>query len=517
MRRPTSIIPVLVNVTLNPYLGKRPKIPVKKYNIETMFNEVAKRTYPLKLSNGNHNFVDYILIDSASACLPGGRGCTGKERHGTHLLNRQVATKNIQGLRINPKVQQWKTDRKTILQKNKTKQKIDSIYGFLQFTGTIHYKDGSIGNLSIPVDSSGTIGIRTGTSKQAIINPDKSNAGILLNKMIIEIESLIFNYVNVKKERDHRVEMINSNFNLYTDKKKSDRPKLTYFVPFLKEMHKIGLNKEYKSPSMPWLQHQGGPVVIKGTFKPLPTSNLATITISPFGHVEILGGKSFEQMVSIYKLVTSSFYKVSSNISETYKEEVNVNNTPKRRYTKKTNKKTINKGVLSLDSKGQLKINNKRCIQMPKPDVVSVAKYYGIASQGTKTILCDRLKKVMNTIPVTQNNNTPKETSVNKKRREIRDGKRKVNYTNTPSSSKLNTNTLNISLRKQLSNTSVRNISYRTILNNQGRFWISKPCDKLEKKVLVHLLKEKNISHKLPPGRLSDEKRSSICNQVQRK
>ena len=54
-------------------------------------------------------------------------------------------------------------------------------------------------------------------------------------------------------------------------------------------------------------------------------------------------------------------------------------------------------------------------------------------------------------------------------------------------------------------------------LNEQGRFWVSKPCDKLEKKVLVHLLKEGNLPYKLPPGRLSDNKRSSICNQLQHK
>ena len=383
----TPIVPILFNVTLNPYDGPRPKKlreNQRVVNIKRLFEKLSndQHSYPFKLRKDMHTYVQHIQIDSVNVCLPGGRGCVGKERHGTEFHNRQVMTKNVGGLKQNPK---FKTNLALTDEK---------LYGFIVLNGTIQYKDGKTGNISIPVDSSGVIGIRTGASKDVKITNSNMNVNNSFVIMINEIESLLFDYLGIVRVRPPRIEMMNAEFNMYTNKIKSERPKIINFVKFLQYMH---MDKEfsenYRKATSPWLNKQDGPCVVKSTFK--ATGDLPTITMSPYGRVEILGAKSFRNMVKVHKLVSSAFSRLEDDITKASVQET-VCPAPTGRVSRVANNKppAVITGV-KLGNDGEVYINGKRCAQNLKPIIVAFLMKHGAATKGIKSVLCKRIQDIL--------------------------------------------------------------------------------------------------------------------------
>ena len=368
---PTPIKPTLVNVTLNPYAGKRPKKPIKKYDIKTLFTTLSNKSYPHVITPLDTAFIAKIRIDSVSACLPGSRGCITRERHGTQLENRQVARLNDRGVTKNPKFNY----------NNITK------FGFLKLVGMVIYKDGTESKINIPIDASGVIGLRTGVSAMVMIKPTNIDAGKSITIMINEIETLLFKFLNFEKTSPARIEMINGAFNMYTNKTAYERPKLSNFSTFLNEMHR-GIQTQYGQPSKPWLNHQGGALVIKSVFK--SKENLPTITISPYGRVEIMGAKSFEDMVTVYKIVMDAFSKIQGTAIEM---KIFNHAAPKKRKEKQVDKNFVINGVQV--NAGVLMINRKKCQTFTKPMLAEICQRYGMVTKGTKESLCSRLKTII--------------------------------------------------------------------------------------------------------------------------
>ena len=177
MNGPTLVTPTLFNVTLNPYPGVRPKNPVKEYNMKDMFHHLSsKYTMPVRLNTSNTHFVDFIQVDQVFVCLPGGRGCVGKERMGRQMLDRQVALLDSKGIKYNPSYN----------------HNLDTNYGFIHLVGFIQYKDGKRNNIVIPVEPSGVIGLRTGSSALSSYNPNtQQGTETNLYRTIEELEKML--------------------------------------------------------------------------------------------------------------------------------------------------------------------------------------------------------------------------------------------------------------------------------------------------------------------------------------
>lgn len=367
----TPIQVSLFNATINPYEGKRPKVVNKLYSIKDMFERISRLSFPIELRT-NNTLLNYISITSVLACLPGGRGCIGKERLGTKLTNRQIALVNNKGVKYNPKFK-------------------DSKYGFLQMVGTLVFKDGSTSNISIPVETSGVVGIRAGASQA--IKMTQNNAQNKLMQLLLAIEKPVLKLTGITKKREPKLEMLNAYFNLYTDKTGKNRPKVVNFKKFLKALYKNGLNKEYSMTRMSWLMTQGNPTVTKGVFKPLPNSTFATITVSPFGRVEVLGVKSFDVLRKIYKMMTTIYTGLPDETTQTYLLTNNDESRTKRKYVKKT--KSFNVSILDkllLKKQGKtLLINNKECQKYEKTLLVELAKKLKISHRGTRKTLCNNI------------------------------------------------------------------------------------------------------------------------------
>jgi len=191
-------------------------------------------------------------------------------------------------------------------------------------------------------------------------------------------------------------------FNLYTDKLKTNRPKIKNdFVRFLVEMGNR-MKSEYTNPSMPWLRRQKGPIVMKGIFKPKENSVYPTVSISPYGHVEILGAKGPEQMLLAYNILVKAFSILPPEVKEVTKPTKNwVPNKPKRTYVKqvvnvqKYNISTLTMRNLNKNSKNRFIIKKNVCKTLPKNVLVLIANHYGVASKGTKDELCKRISDLM--------------------------------------------------------------------------------------------------------------------------
>jgi hypothetical protein len=188
MYTPSKVDITLLNAMINPYDGKRPRIVDRKYNIKRMFKRTGT-VFPYKLiPEGESVYLDHIVIDVVSVCQPGGRGCVGKERMGTKLTDRQTAMKTSNGIFLSPRIKNHNNDD-------------PKSYGFLQLSGLIVYKDGSTGNINIPVEASGVIGLRTGASKNLKVNTNNSNSSKNLMKLVGEIQNTLLKFLKIKLYR----------------------------------------------------------------------------------------------------------------------------------------------------------------------------------------------------------------------------------------------------------------------------------------------------------------------------
>lgn len=383
---PTLVQITLFNAILNPYPGPRPKNPPKLYNMKNTFETIVNsRELPNKLVAVKSTFVDHIRIDKVYACLPGGRGCVGKERMGRKLLDRQVAMLTSKGVRYNPNYDASN----------------DENYGFLQIVGVVKYKDGKENNINIPVEPSGVIGLRTGASSLAKIGPNTQNS---LMSMVNEIQSLLFDMLGFRAVAEPKFGMINGMFNIYTDKTGKQRPKMERFVQSVRDIHKASPMREYyQKPAMPWLRVQPGvPSVMKAVYRSLPDKDrqksyrrdehtLPTLTLSPYGHVEVMGGKSVGSIIDAYKIITDSASRVT--ITTTVEDNENKKTT---RKTPRPLKQSVNSSMLALDKRGnRLFVGNKLCESLPKSIVNRLAQEHGVPSRGTKRVVCERIHAVV--------------------------------------------------------------------------------------------------------------------------
>ena len=389
----TPITPILFNVIINPLVGyKNPRKKladaVRVVDLPRLYKRLSDSdvfTYPHKLSNINHTYVRFIQIDSVYVCTPGGRGCTGKTRDGDDktFQNRQVAKANKDGLKYNPKYE---------LETNNLKK-----YGLIVLNGTIQYTDGKTGKISIPVESSGVIGVRTGASKLATITNSNMNQTNSFMQMILEIEELLLMYLNIPKTRDPSIQMINAEFNLYTYKLKDARPKINNFVGFLEAIQAVPeFNTLYNEATSPWLECQGGPCVVKSTFRsnyPIMKSTLPTITISPYGRVEILGAKTFRDMRTIHRMVVAAYSRLRPEIVNT---TVVSDVCPVSQVTKKRATPPPPPPISSLYlQNGEVMINKKKCTLHKKDIIVSFFQQRGASTKGTKDALCKRIHDIL--------------------------------------------------------------------------------------------------------------------------
>jgi hypothetical protein len=221
---------------------------------------------------------------------------------------------------------------------------------------------------------------------------------------VSELEEILFRFTGIEKTTSYRLEMLNANFNMYTDKVKKNRPKVVRFKSFLRMMYDRGLNTSYEMTRMPWLKAQGAPMVVKGIYKPKAGVALPTVSISPYGHVELLGVKSFQDMLTAYRLVVDTFYDTSiaqdiglESPSNTEDNEPRDGVTAKRRYKKKqpayVNASIISGDKISIEKKNgnHVFINGKRCDKWGKPYVIAIARSLSVSDRGTKQALCDHI------------------------------------------------------------------------------------------------------------------------------
>ena len=377
----SSIFPNLVNVTINPYEGKRPRNPERKYNIKNIFESFKNLPITIK---SNNNLINKFVIESVYVCKPGGRGCIGKERHGTYLTNRQIALRNASGLYYHPKHKEEKD-------KNDPK-----IYGFVVISAKIHWKDNTINNLSVPVEPSGLIGLRMGFSKQAVLKPTSKNPTKDLKEMIIEIENVFLKLLKIKKERDYRIENINCNFSIYTTMKKEPqhrtdpRPKIQNYTESIKLIYE-DFKEIYKKPLKPYLIAQGTPSLQKAIFKSKEKGE-PTFSITQYGVVEIQGLKSFEKAIVVYNNILKSFKKHRNQIKIRFPVKVEL----KRPYKSKKimSVPKIKNMNIRLNNEFLL-IDGKPCITYPKPFLKELAKVHGVATKGKKPIICERIASIL--------------------------------------------------------------------------------------------------------------------------
>lgn len=386
MNKPSPLIVTLINVTLNPYPGKRPKKlnqSNRKYKIKQLFQKI--NNLPIEIKASKESLIKRIIFNQVSVCKPGGRGCTGKERHGSVLLNKQAVFKNETGVYYSKKVDH---------NSNEPKE-----YGFLEIKGTIEWEDGTINNISVPVDVSGVIGLRMGASKQSVLKPDSANPGKKLEITLADLEKKLLDFLEIKKERSYRIENMNCNFNLYTDLKKErkqnndPRPRITNYKKVV-DMFYADFKTDYKRPLRPYRTVQGAPIVQKSIFKSKVVKSLPTFSISPYGLVEIQGSKRFDTIIDLYNKLMDTFNKIKTDVKFFIpnKESLYVSQPKKKKNISVPKVNNIN---IKANNDSVILIDGKPCKSYPKPFLKMLAKQRGVAFKGLKQQLCERIRETL--------------------------------------------------------------------------------------------------------------------------
>ena len=374
------ITPTLFNFTLNPDAGMR-------LDMRAMFDIVA-RTHQFPLRLNGQDIVDFLQIDTVLACLPGGRGCVGKERLGRTLHDRQVALVDASGVKYNP-------------------ARPGARYGFLHLIGFVQYKDGKQNKIVIPVEPTGVIGLRAGSSSLSAFDPNENVTQNRLLQSISEIETILFKLLNIPKRNEPKMAMLNAYFNIFTDKTGKDRPRITNFVRFLRDFYNTlpELKDKYNQGTTPWLKIQGGPTVMKSSFKPKfeNSSELhknfkknvhspPTFTVSPYGHVELMGAKSFVGIKTAYNIIVQAARIMKEQQLVAFQApEIEQTGTATRARVKK-NLDISKYFPISFSKKDRaLLINKKSCDKYPKNFVTYLADINGIPSRGKIGTVCQRL------------------------------------------------------------------------------------------------------------------------------
>ena len=374
------ITPTLFNFTLNPDAGMR-------LDMRAMFDTVA-RTHQFPLRLNGQDIVDFLQIDTVLACLPGGRGCVGKERLGRTLHDRQVALVDASGVKYNP-------------------ARPGARYGFLHLIGFVQYKDGKQNKIVIPVEPTGVIGLRAGSSSLSAFDPNENVTQNRLLQSISEIETILFKLLNIPKRNEPKMAMLNAYFNIFTDKTGKDRPRITNFVRFLRDFYNTlpELKDKYNQGTTPWLKIQGGPTVMKSSFKPKfeNSSELhknfkknvhspPTFTMSPYGHVELMGAKSFVGIKTAYNIIVQAARIMKEQQLVAFQApEIEQTGTATRARVKK-NLDISKYFPISFSKKDRaLLINKKSCDKYPKNFVTYLADINGIPSRGKIGTVCQRL------------------------------------------------------------------------------------------------------------------------------
>ena len=235
------------------------------------------------------------------------------------------------------------------------------------------------------------------------IDPARSKNQI--DDAIAEIESTLFKLLKFKKVRASKIVMINGTFNLFSDAaRKENRPRVSQFTAFLNAIHKNGLNKQYKKPTMPWQNRQGAPSVVKSVFK---SDTLPTLMITPLGHCEVMGASSFDDIVKTYTLLSETYNKIRNTVAFTEPEKnaattakttyklnaqgrlVSSDQTRAYRKQPRVNVSILNNNIQITNKK--LLFRKKPCVSYKKHVVQSVAERQGLPTRGTKAELCERI------------------------------------------------------------------------------------------------------------------------------
>jgi hypothetical protein len=203
--------------------------------------------------------------------------------------------------------------------------------------------------------------------------------------------------LGIRAIAEPRFGMINGMFNIYTDKSGKQRPKMDRFVHAVKSIYKASPMKEhYQKPDMPWMRVQPGvPSVMKAVYRPIPEQRdaLPTWTLSPYGHVEIMGGKSVESILVAYRIINDTVKSVP--ISTVEHQNENTTEPQKRKYKKRKLNTSIPLRI-DIDKIGKtLLVNGKPCKSVPKPMITQLAQIHGVPSRGTKQTVCERLLRVI--------------------------------------------------------------------------------------------------------------------------
>ena len=455
----------LLNVTLNPYPGARPKKLKnndKIINIRRLFETIEIQDLE---PTSRNSLIRRIEIKSIAVCTPGGRGCT--EKNGDRLKNRQVAIKNERGTRINPTIN-------------------NPIYGFITITAKIHWKDNTIGNLSIPVDTSGVIGLRMGVSKQVKIRAGTTNPGVLIDGMIRDLEQMLFSYIGITRRRQYRIENMNCTFNLYTNLRKlkqsneEPRPRIENYdeamdMIYTEFREDYTINRPYAYAIVR--------TVHKTLFKAINQG--PTFAISRLGNVEIQGLKTYQQAYNMYRRIGCSYCRHKNNIRLSFQPRNTPNNnfSPqlRRRGCREFTASPINQAFVSSvpifattaparrpitrnntglkismhPTRGYIRVGRKKCISYSKPQLVNFARSVNIPTNGTRKQICERIEsKKNNSIIIQPTMYNPRNfiASIPRNNNQFRIGQNGVLFINNkPCSKYLKTQLIEMALQEQVS------------------------------------------------------------------
>lgn len=271
----------LINFTMNAYKeGEKPKKPEQIIDLKDCFMTFKKnlpKTGPFKV-------ISMEACGSSRGCAPS----TNKARQ-NYMLGYYNEKDNIKTSKFNQK---------------------EAV--MLNIRGKYTLPDKSEYNVYIRIPRSAVVGVRLGVSQSSYIKTNKS-ADSKIKEMMKKVTDDLFKFFKSKipKMRESKIANINlHNLNLSNPNTREypiEGP-IKNFVFILREMDKLINTHDLD------YDKKNGRQISKGTFKPVNFGEFASVGVTTWGMVDMLGCKKVSTALDIFDDFLKAFKKVKSKI-----------------------------------------------------------------------------------------------------------------------------------------------------------------------------------------------------------
>ena len=360
-----------LNLNMNTYEEKQKKTMIK---LQDLYRSIDIKSMK---NTDKESYIENMTILKVTSCKTS-RGCTPKaDQHENEKLkhkNYMTEYKNAQ------------TRIRTNLSGYAKNYVMINVYGTVTMGGVKQ-------DIYLRIPKSGVVGVRLGLSIQNIINVSDKDADRKIDKLINDVIKMVNKMIpQIKTNRRTKLNAMSVHGFNASDPTGGKKPefRVKNFIEFIHKLdkHLPNHNLDYEPSEQK--------AVRRGNYKPIEGKSDTTIGITQWLTCDFLGVKRIREVQKLSAIIYDGYRKVKKDIKNDLEAEA-----PKSRRKKGVKMENVDEtyNKLKWNNNRQVLIRKgkpKKCMELPKPYLKSVAKQLQVNPDGFKKDLCPRIMAKVN-------------------------------------------------------------------------------------------------------------------------